>query len=95
MIILAAATFFQHNQVVDQLQQAESLLRPLLGSNATLVFAIALLFSGIASSITSAIAGGSIVSGMYKEPYNIKDNHTRIGVMISLIAALDNYSFHK
>lgn len=88
MIILAAATFFRQNQVVDQLQQAESLLRPLLGSNATFVFAIALLFSGVASSITSAIAGGSIVSGMYKEPYNIKDNHTRVGVMISLIAAL-------
>lgn len=88
MIILAAATFFRQNRVVDQLQQAESLLRPLLGSNATIIFAIALLFSGVASSITSAIAGGSIVSGMYKEPYDIKDNHTRVGVMISLFAAL-------
>lgn len=88
MIILAAATFFQHNQVVDQLQQAENLLRPLLGSKATVVFAVALLFSGVASAITSAIAGGSIVSGMYKEPYNIKDNHTRIGVILSLISAL-------
>jgi manganese transport protein len=88
MIILAAATFFQHNQVVDQLQQAQSLLRPLLGSKATFVFAVALLFSGVASAITSAIAGGSIVSGMYKEPYNIKDNHTRIGVILSLISAL-------
>ncbi len=88
MIILAASTFFQHNQLVDELQQAERLLRPLLGSNATVIFAVALLFSGIASSITSAIAGGSIVSGMYNEPFDIKDNHTRIGVMISLIAAL-------
>ncbi len=88
MIILAAATFFRHKQVVEQLQQAEMLLRPLLGSNATIIFAIALLFSGIASSITSAIAGGSIVSGMYKEPFDIKDNHTRTGVIISLFAAL-------
>ncbi len=88
MIILAAATFFNNNQVVDELQQAESLLRPLLGSKATVVFAIALLLSGVASTITSAIAGGSIVAGMYKEPYDIKDNHTRVGVLVSLIVAL-------
>jgi manganese transport protein len=88
MIILAAATFFNHNQVVDELQQAESLLRPLLGSNATVVFAVALLLAGVASTITSAIAGGSIVAGINKEPYDIKDSHTRAGVLISLVVAL-------
>jgi manganese transport protein len=88
LIILAAATFFSHKMNVSELQQAESLLRPLLGNNASVVFAVALLFSGIASSITSAMAGGSIVSGMYREPYNIKDNHTRYGVIVSLIGAL-------
>jgi manganese transport protein len=88
MIILAAATFFRNGIKVDALPQAESMLRPLLGNSASLVFAIALLFSGVASSITSAMAGGSIVSGMYKEPYDISDNHTRTGVLISLIGAL-------
>jgi manganese transport protein len=88
MIILAAATFFQNHTKVDELQQAQSLLHPLLGNNASVVFAVALLFSGIASSITSAMAGGSIVSGMYKEPYDIGDNHTRYGVIISLLGAL-------
>jgi len=88
MILLAAATFFISNQKVDELQQAKKLLEPLLGSNASVVFAVALLFSGIASSITSGMAGGSIVSGMYKEPYDVKDNHSRIGVIISLAGAL-------
>jgi manganese transport protein len=88
MIILAAATFFKNGLKVDELQQAEKLLVPLLGNNATIVFAIALLFAGVASSITSAMAGGSIVSGMYKEPYDIQDNHTRYGVIISLLGAL-------
>jgi manganese transport protein len=88
MIILAASTFFRNNIKVDELQQADSLLRPLLGNNASVVFAVALLFSGIASSITSAMAGGSIVSGMYGEPYDIKDSHTRSGVLISLLGAL-------
>jgi manganese transport protein len=88
IIILAAATFFTHGTKVEELQQAKSLLGPLLGTNAAVVFALALLFSGIASSITSAMAGGSIVSGMFLEPYNIKDSHTRAGVLISLIGGL-------
>jgi manganese transport protein len=88
MIILAAATFFAKSQKVEELQQAERLLEPLLGSNASVVFAVALLFAGVASSITSGMAGASIVSGMYGEPYNVKDNHSRIGVVISLLGAL-------
>ena len=88
MILLAAATFFTNGQKVDELQQANRLLEPLLGSNASVVFAVALLFAGIASSITSGMAGGSIVSGMYKEPYDVKDNHSRIGIIISLVGAL-------
>jgi manganese transport protein len=88
MIILAAATFFAHSQKVEELQQAERLLEPLLGTNASVVFAVALLFAGVASTITSGIAGGSIVSGMFGEPYNVKDNHSRIGVLISLLGAL-------
>ena len=88
MILLAAATFFAKSQKVDELQQAKKLLEPLLGSNASVVFAVALLFAGVASTITSGMAGGSIVSGMYSEPYDVKDNHSRIGVIISLLGAL-------
>jgi manganese transport protein len=88
MIILAATTFFRHNIMVDELQQAESLLKPLLGNNASAIFAFALLLAGIASSITSGMAGGSIVSGMYKEPYDVKDSHSRIGILVSLAGAL-------
>jgi manganese transport protein len=88
MILLAAATFFSKGQRVDELQQANRLLEPLLGSNASVVFALALLFAGVASSITSGMAGGSIVSGMYKEPYDASDNHSRMGILISLLGAL-------
>ena len=85
MIILAAATFFRSNIAVSELPQAKSLLEPLLGSNAGLIFAIALLFSGIASTITSGMAGGSIFAGIFGEPYDIKDKHSKIGVGISLL----------
>lgn len=87
MILLAAATFFVTKTPVEELQQADSLLQPLLGGSATIVFAVALLFAGIASTITSGMAAGSIFAGIFREPYDIKDNHSRFGVMISLIAA--------
>ncbi len=88
MILLAAATFFQTKTPVTELQQANHLLSPLLGNNAAVVFAVALLFSGVASTITSGMAAGTIFAGMYKEPYDIKDNHSRLGVAISLVLAL-------
>ena len=88
MILLAAATFFQTRVPVSQLEQANQMLAPLLGNNAAVVFAVALLFSGIASTTTSGMAAGSIFAGMYKEPYDIKDNHSRMGIAISLILAL-------
>ncbi|MBE5033402.1 Nramp family divalent metal transporter [Gallalistipes aquisgranensis] len=87
MILLAAATFFVSGTPVEELQQADSLLRPLLGNNATVIFAVALLFAGIASTITSGMAAGSIFAGIFKEPYDIKDSHSRLGVIISLAVA--------
>jgi len=88
MIILAATTFFTSGTKVDELQQAQSMLGPLLGNNAGVVFAIALLFAGFASSITSGMAGGSIFAGLFGEPFDVKDNHSRLGMSISLIIAL-------
>ncbi len=88
MILLAAATFFKAGIAVTELQQAKSLLTPLLGIHAGIVFAVALLFSGIASTITSGMAAGSIFSGIFSEPYDIKDNHSRLGITISFMVAL-------
>jgi manganese transport protein len=88
MILMAAATFFRHKIPVAELQQAKNMLVPLLGNNAAVVFAVALLFAGIASTITSAMAGGSIFAGFFGEPFDMKDSHSRLGVLISLIPAL-------
>lgn len=87
MILLAVVTFHKNNIQVTELQQAKQLLTPLLGNNAGIVFAVALLFAGIASTITSGMAAGTIFAGIYKEPYDIKDNHSRLGVLISLLIA--------
>jgi manganese transport protein len=87
MILLAAATFFSAGTKVTELQQANHLLGPLLGNHAVVVFAVALLFAGVASTITSGMAAGSIFAGIFKEPYDIKDNHSRLGVALSLVIA--------
>ncbi len=87
MILLAAATFYKNHVDATDLQQANQLLAPLLGANAGVVFAVALLFAGVASTVTSGMAAGTIFAGMYKEPYDIKDNHSRLGVAISLLIA--------
>ena len=88
MILLAASTFFQAGVEVEELQQAKSLLEPLLGSNAGVVFALALLLAGVSSTITSGMAGGSIFAGMFGESYHIKDSHSQVGVALSLGIAL-------
>ncbi len=87
MIILAAATFFAKGLHVTELGQAQSLLEPLVGKSAAVVFGVALLFSGVSSTTTAGMAGGSIVAGMFHEPYDIKDSHTKLGVVSILIAA--------
>lgn len=88
MILLAASAFFTVGAEVTELEQAQNLLSPLLGSHAAFVFAIALLFSGISSTITSGMAAGSIFAGFFGEPFDIKDNHSRLGVAISIVLAL-------
>ena len=88
MILLAAATFFQTGTPVEELQQAKSLLDPLLGNAAGIVFALALLMAGISSTITSGMAAGSIFAGIFGESYHIKDIHSRVGVLLSLGIAL-------
>lgn len=83
MILVAAAVFFTHNIQVDDLAQATDMLRPLLGSSAAILFAVALLFAGISSTATAGMAGGSIFAGMFGEAYDVQDYHSWHGVLIT------------
>ena len=88
MILLAAATFFVHGVSVSELQQAQELLVPLLGENAAHIFAIALLFAGIASTTTAGMACVTIFSGMFGESYDMKDIHSRVGLLLTFVPAV-------
>ncbi|UOO38245.1 Nramp family divalent metal transporter [Oscillospiraceae bacterium CM] len=87
MILIAAATFFKQGTTVTDLAQAQVMLQPILGNGAAVIFALALLFAGVASSITAGMAGGSIFAGMFGEPYDIGDLHSKLGVMITMVTA--------
>ena len=63
------------------------MLKPILGNAAGVIFAVALLFAGLSSSITAGMAGGSIFAGIFAEPYNIRDSHTKAGILITMIPA--------
>ena len=88
MILLAAATFFANHIGLEELNQAKSLLEPLLGNQAATIFALALLMAGISSTVTSGMAAGSIFAGMFGESYHVKDVHSRVGILLSLGIAL-------
>jgi len=87
MIILAAAAFFSRGASVTELSQAQRILEPMLGKGAAVVFGVALLFSGISSATTAGMAGGTIIAGFFKQPYDIKQKHTKFGVAAILAAA--------
>lgn len=88
MIIVAASAFHQNSMPVSELPQAQETLRPLLGNASSVVFAFALVLAGFSSSITAAMAGGSIFAGMFGEPYDIHDRHSRTGILVTILGGL-------
>jgi manganese transport protein len=88
MILVAAAVFHSHGMVVTELPQAQATLKPLLGTAAALIFAVALLFSGFSSSLTAGMAGASIFAGIFQEPLDLKDRHSRAGLFLALLGGL-------
>ena len=64
ILIVAAAAFHTsgHHEVAE-LQDAHSLLAPLLGAAAPILFAVALLLSGLNSTVTATLAGQVVMEG--------------------------------
>lgn len=83
MILVAAAVFYANQVQVSDLSQAVELLRPLLGNNAAILFAVALLFAGISSTVTAGMAGASIYAGMFGEGYDVEDPHSWHGILLT------------
>lgn len=68
MLIMAAATFHRGGMVqVGTLEEAHRTLEPLLGPAAGMVFALALLASGLSSSSVGTMAGQVIMQGFIRK----------------------------
>ncbi len=87
MIILAATAFFEQGVIVDDLAAAAATLSPILGPASSTIFAAALLFAGLSSSVCAGMAAGTVSAGMFGEEYDIHDRHSSIGVGLALLGA--------
>jgi manganese transport protein len=64
ILIVAAATFHRSGRTeIAEIQDAYMLLTPLLGAGASTVFALALLASGLNSTLTGTLAGQIVMEG--------------------------------
>jgi manganese transport protein len=67
MLIMAASTFFKHGVTdVGTLETAYHTLEPLMGRISSIIFAIALLASGLSSSAVGTMAGQIIMQGFMR-----------------------------
>jgi manganese transport protein len=68
ILIVAAAVFHAHGKTnVEEIEQAYALLSPLLGVGiASVLFAVALLASGLNSTVTATLAGQIVMEGFLR-----------------------------
>jgi manganese transport protein len=85
MIIVAAAVFSKNNMVITSIEQASATLRPLAGPLAGLLFAVALVFAGVGSSITSSMAEANVITGFLGKPEDPRTLLYRISVFVTAI----------
>jgi manganese transport protein len=85
MIVVAAAVFARNHVVVNSIEQASATLRPLAGPLAGLLFSIALVFSGVGSSVTSSMAEANVITGFLGKPEDPRTILYRISVFITAI----------
>jgi manganese transport protein len=98
MIIVAASVFFRNGVVTTSIEQASETLNPLAGFVSHLLFGIALLFSGVGSSITSSFAEANVFTAFLGKPENPRSMFYRFGLVITsipaflvIISGLDTY----
>ena len=85
MIIVAAAVFAGNDVVVTSIEQASATLKPLAGPLAGFLFAIALVFAGVGSSVTSSMAEVNVITGFLGKPENPRTLLYKISVFITAV----------
>lgn len=71
MLVMAAAVFFRAGIHDVGIAQAHETLTPILGPASAFAFALALLCSGLSSSVVGTMAGQVVIEGFLKVNFNI------------------------
>jgi len=79
MVIVSASVFFRNGIIVDTIEQAHRSLFPLLGAMSSGAFGLALIASGLSSSVVGTMAGQTIMQGFVG--LKISDSVTRLVTM--------------
>jgi NRAMP (natural resistance-associated macrophage protein)-like metal ion transporter len=92
MVIVAAATFHVHGlSHTVGIEQAYRTLTPILGSGASVIFAVALLASGLSSSAVGTFAGQAVLHGFLRSQTRRETSRRRAFPSLSL-AVLKSWS---
>ncbi len=93
ILIMSAGAFFSRNLEVTSIEEAHKTLEVLFGGMSSLVFAIALLASGISSSTTGTMAGQIVMEGFldFKMRPWLRRLIMRLIVMVPAIIAIASH----
>lgn len=91
MVVVSAGVFYRNGIVVDTMEQAHTSLKPLLGSLSSSAFGIALLASGLSSSVVGTMAGQTIMEGFVNLsiPINIRRIVTMLPALIIIALGIN------
>ena len=74
-----------NNVRLSSIEQASATLTPLAGPLAGLLFAVALVFAGVGSSVTSSMAEVNVITGFLGKPEDPRTLLYRISVFVTAI----------
>lgn len=97
ILILAAAVFFRSGNIVTEIEQAYELISPLVGTGvAATLFGVALLASGLNSTITATLAGQVVMEGFLNLRMSpiIRRLITRAFAIIPVLFVISLYGEH-
>ena len=84
ILVMAAAVFHREGLVITDFAEAYRTLSPLLGPLAALAFGVALLASGISSTVTGTLAAQVVVEGFLR----LQVERGRLRLLVRLLALL-------
>ncbi len=92
MLVMAASTFFQSGRLhIDSLDGAHRTLEPILGSASGVLFALALIASGLSSSAVGTLSGQVVMQGFIRRqiPVTVRRLVTMVPAFVVIAIGLD------